>query len=257
MNTLTSTWRYDLFKLLVALVLIIVLLLSFLSRPTDSPGQEKSDQVTAPPVATEPQQDQDESSPQPSDAPDVPLPDTSIALTPDDTGKYLLTPDGRRVYELDEENQRWLPVIPEEIREKLQDGYQLVESDPTSWSIESKDGRTVYAWDQTTLTWTPLEPEDTASDDDCPVLLSPRLQVGEAARVKFNLNMRSSPGIKDNWMLTNISGTELKVIGGPACVVQEGGAYWWWEVENPSGLRGWSAEANQQGLYYFLEPVSP
>ena len=258
MSNPTFPWRYDLFKLLVALVLLIILLLGFPLRAADEPGPGDSDQATAPPAATDTHEDQEDPSSGLPDAPVLPaFPEASMRLEPDDTGKYLLTPDGRRVYELDDEKQLWVPVVPEGIRTELQDGYTLVESDPTGWRIVDKDGRKVFSWDQATLTWTPVEPEGTASDEDCPVLLPPRLQIGGVARVKFNLNMRTSPGIKDNWMLTNISGTELNILNGPVCVLQEGGAYWWWEVENSSGLRGWSAEAQQQGLYYFLEPVSP
>jgi hypothetical protein len=68
------------------------------------------------------------------------------------------------------------------------------------------------------------------------------------------LNFRSSPGIHENWMRTNIPGTKVQVIGGPECVPHFTGAYVWWQIKLPDGQIGWSAESSQFGSFYFMEP---
>jgi hypothetical protein len=60
----------------------------------------------------------------------------------------------------------------------------------------------------------------------------------------------------NNWILTNIPGTKVDVIGGPACTrYQNGGSYLWWQIRLPSGVIGWSAEASAFGAFYFMEPA--
>lgn len=80
------------------------------------------------------------------------------------------------------------------------------------------------------------------------------LQVGREATILRRLNFRSSPGIRDNWLLTNIPGTQVEVIGGPECVPYWTGAHVWWQIKLPDGRVGWSAERPLHGTYYFMEP---
>jgi hypothetical protein len=58
-------------------------------------------------------------------------------------------------------------------------------------------------------------------------------------------------------MLTNATGTELEIIGGPACTaIGRNAAYQWWQVRRAEdGKVGWSAEASLTGRFYFLEPI--
>jgi hypothetical protein len=92
--------------------------------------------------------------------------------------------------------------------------------------------------------------------EDCQVIAQSQLQVGGKATIQRKLNFRSSPGIFNNLILTNIPGTEVDVIGGPACTrYKNGGAYLWWEIQLPNGLTGWSAEASAFGSFYFMEPA--
>jgi hypothetical protein len=79
--------------------------------------------------------------------------------------------------------------------------------------------------------------------------------VGRSATILRRLNFRSSPGIRDNWLLTNIPGTRAEVVGGPECIPHSIGAYLWWQVKLPNGQIGWSAEASVLGAFYFMEPV--
>jgi hypothetical protein len=82
-----------------------------------------------------------------------------------------------------------------------------------------------------------------------------RLQVGTNATILRRLNFRTSPGIRNNWILTNISGTPVEVVGGPECLPHLWGAYLWWQIRLPDGRLGWSAEGSLFGSFYFIEPV--
>lgn len=81
------------------------------------------------------------------------------------------------------------------------------------------------------------------------------LQVGTKATILRRLNFRSSPGIRDNWLLTNRPGTSVEIVGGPECVPYWTGAYVWWQIKLPDGRIGWSAEGSLHGTFYFMEPA--
>jgi len=90
----------------------------------------------------------------------------------------------------------------------------------------------------------------------CEAVSRSQLQVGMKATIVRRLNFRSSPGILNNWLLTNIPNTQVEVIGGPSCTrYQNGGAYLWWQIRLPDGQIGWSAEASAFGAFYFIEPI--
>lgn len=89
----------------------------------------------------------------------------------------------------------------------------------------------------------------------CEAVSRSQLQVGMKATIVRRLNFRSSPGIFNNWILTNDPNTEVEIIGGPSCTrYQNGGAYLWWQIQLPNGQIGWSAEASAFGAFYFMEP---
>lgn len=75
------------------------------------------------------------------------------------------------------------------------------------------------------------------------------------ATIVRTLNFRSSPGIGDNWLLTNHPGTQVEIVNGPVCWPYFVGAYVWWQIRLPDGRLGWSAEASLHGTFYFMEPV--
>jgi hypothetical protein len=81
-----------------------------------------------------------------------------------------------------------------------------------------------------------------------------RLEQGMNATILRRLNFRSSPGIADNWLRTNIPGTPVEVVGGPECLPYYTGAYVWWQIRLPDGEIGWSAEGSMHGSFYFMEP---
>jgi hypothetical protein len=76
-----------------------------------------------------------------------------------------------------------------------------------------------------------------------------------SATILRRLNFRSSPGIRDNWLRTNLPGTKVEIVGGPECLPHFTGAYVWWQIQLPSGETGWSAEGSVHGTFYFLEPA--
>jgi len=81
-----------------------------------------------------------------------------------------------------------------------------------------------------------------------------RLQAGGKAVLLRRLNFRSSPGIQHNWLRTNLPGTQVEVVDGPQCIPYVSGAYVWWQIKLPDGEIGWSAETSQFGTFYFMEP---
>ena len=104
-----------------------------------------------------------------------------------------------------------------------------------------------------TATSTPSSPPSVASACEAASSRS-RLQNGTNATIVRRLNFRSSPGIADNWLRTNLPGTRVEVVGGPQCLPHVAGAYVWWQIRLPDGQIGWSAEGSQFGTFYFMEP---
>jgi cytoskeletal protein RodZ len=108
-----------------------------------------------------------------------------------------------------------------------------------------------------TIESTPSPTEETsATVTACEAAASrSHLQTGTNAKILRRLNFRSSSGIRDNWLRTNIPGTVVEVVGGPECLPHLAGAYIWWQVKLPNGEIGWSAEGSMHGTFYFMEPV--
>jgi len=95
-----------------------------------------------------------------------------------------------------------------------------------------------------------------AQTSDCEAVSRSQLQVGMQATIKRKVNLRSSPGLFNNWIAVNQPDTQVEVIGGPACTrYKNGGAYLWWQIKLANGTVGWSAEASAFGSFYFMEPV--
>lgn len=98
-------------------------------------------------------------------------------------------------------------------------------------------------------------PEQAGASGDCSAAIPSQLSVGMKARVASNLNFRSSPGIENNLIRVHPVGTQLEITGGPVCVPHGNGVYRWWEVRSPDGSTGWSSEGTLEGKFYFLVPV--
>jgi hypothetical protein len=98
--------------------------------------------------------------------------------------------------------------------------------------------------------------DNPSSESVCPATTRTQLQVGMKAIIRHRLNFRSSAGITNNRLQTNPPGTQVDVIGGPACTsYKNGSSYLWWEIKLPNGDIGWSAEASAFGGFYFMEPA--
>lgn len=107
---------------------------------------------------------------------------------------------------------------------------------------------------QTTTSPITDTPNAPVEEDLCDLALATRLAVGQSARVRTNLNLRSAPGLTNQVTTVHITGVRLEIIGGPICTPFENGAYRWWQVQRPDGAVGWSAEGSATNLFYFLEP---
>jgi hypothetical protein len=92
-----------------------------------------------------------------------------------------------------------------------------------------------------------------AQDDTCPSdfaeYLSPRLIIGEEARVVLDmeLNIRATPSTQEARIGALRGGTHVSVLAEPRCAEN----YVWWQVEYGEGI-GWVAEGS--GEDYYLEP---
>lgn len=94
-----------------------------------------------------------------------------------------------------------------------------------------------------------------SSSENCPSgfigYLTPRLTVGEEARIIFdvNLNLRPSPTIQEARLAQLSGGRHFAVLEGPHC----GADFIWWYIESGE-LQGWIAEGNFDEDEYFVEP---
>lgn len=196
------------------------------------------------------------------------FPASEVELSYDEATNQLLAPDGSAVYLLNSEAGAWIPVIPADIAAGLPEGYTVIRVED-NWVINEPDGASLYSWDAMELLWVGSQQPETGGTPTptpgptaapvavvCQGALPSRIQVGDTVHVVTSLNLRTSPGIKNRLIRSHPTGTTLEVIGGPECVLQEEGAYLWWNVQNPDGTTGWSAEGSNTGKFYFLEPVN-
>ena len=206
MDTSSRALSYDLFKLIVALILLL-LFLFLLFWGTPSGARQPAPLPTFTPELSSP-----------SLVPSltaIPLPGTSAPTitstpAPTETQPPTLTPT----------------IVPS----------------PTASPIP-----------ESTAVPATQNPEETNA---CEAVSLSQLQAGMRATILRPLNLRSSPGVLDNWILTNLPGTQVEILDGPACTRYEGGGtYLWWQIRLPNGQEGWSAEASASGTFYFMEPI--
>jgi len=211
MEPSTRATGYDLFKLIVAIILLILLFL-LKGRPTPQSSTLISTLNAKPTI--------------------VPASSTSISLT--STSIPILTPTATNVAVSTQ------TPLPSPTTTEI--------SAPTATPLPSPSTIPVSS------TSTPISGTPAATACDAASSHS-RLQAGMSAIILRRLNFRSSPGIQNNWLLTNNPGTKVEVIGGPECIPHSIGAYVWWQIKLPDGQIGWSAEASQQGMFYFMELI--
>ena len=213
---------YDLFKLIVAIILLLIfLLLWFLNRSSQARQIQVANSTSTPLPATETA---------------VPASSTSTSLTATglSTDTALPTPSAT-------------PFLTE---------TQL--PSPTSTSLPTLTATPIPLATESPVPETLPTPivEIPAETNICEAVSRSQLQIGMKANIVRRLNFRSSPGILNNWLLTNNPNTQVEIISGPACTRYEnGGAYLWWQIKLPNGSIGWSAEASAFGAFYFMEPI--
>lgn len=217
----SRTASYDLFKLIVTLVLAAILLLMLLRGCATNPAPPAelvtpANQVMTPannvveptvvaalPNATEP--------PLPTEAPPTKVPTVQPAATPTE-------------------------VIPS----------ATPTTEPTSGPAPATE---------TTAATETAAPAEAQAGVACNTSLPSRLRVGDTAQVIQRLNMRSEPAIDAPLLQTNATGTQVEIIGGPVCTPRGERAYQWWQIRLANGAEGWSAETPLQQGSYFLEPI--
>ena len=94
-----------------------------------------------------------------------------------------------------------------------------------------------------------------AGESACNTSVASRLAAGQRARVTQRLNMRGEASIAAPILATNPTGTEVEIIGGPVCTPVGERAYLWWQIRLPDGTEGWSAEMQLNEPSYLLEPI--
>ena len=209
-------WQtYDLIKLGIAvLIVLIAVLLLFGSEPNppDSVSPEQEDAVAR---ITEEVTDP---------------PEETITITPTPSATPDITP----------------PTIPPTITVT-----PTLTATPTN-SPTPTPTATVTPTITATPEDNPVSNED---QDLCALAIEPRLSVGDIALVRTNLHFRAGPGLDQEIRLVHLPGSRLEVIGGPVCIAHLDGAYRWWQVQRPDGATGWSAEGSLTRFFYFLEPI--
>ena len=236
MDTSTRAPGYDLFKLVVAILLLLLFICLLLWIPANAPQPETPTStpffLTATPTANE----------TPTSAPPTEL---SPSSPTEESSALTATPPPS------------LPTLAAtETSSNTATPTPFSAPSPTATALPrlapTSTGTPVI--EATVTTVTPIV--DTPSGADvCEAAMSrSRLQLGGNATILRRLNFRSSPGIQNNWLQTNLPGTQVDVIDGPVCLPHFIGAYVWWQIRLPDGQVGWSAEASLLGRFYFMEP---
>lgn len=231
MEASTRAPGYDLFKLGVAILLLLLFICLMFWIPVNTPGLATPTR-TPPLFPTE--------TPTSSPPAELPLPSPT-----DPSSAFTETPPSRPSPTGTEISSGTVTSTPFSIPSQT----ASVEPSPTQIVPQTSPGTPVSEPTATQMVETP------SSVDVCEAALArSRLQVGGNATLLRRLNFRSSPGIQNNWLQTNLPGTQVEVIGGPVCLPYLISAYVWWQIRLPNGELGWSAESSLFGRFYFMEP---
>ena len=216
MSTSARTPLYDLFKLVVAIILLLIFLFLLFSNRSSQARQLQVANPTMPPPPATP------STTLKASVTTVPASSTPIPPT--------------------------ATLIPANTSTPMPSSTNLatLTDTPIPSATESPVPETLP---------TPIV-EIPSDQNVCEAVSRSQLKIGMQALINRKVNFRSSPGIFNNWIKTNLPNTQVEVIGGPSCTRYEnGGAYLWWQVKLPDGRIGWSAEASAFGKFYFMEPI--
>ena len=253
----------DLFKLLVTILLIFILIILLIQKPAAviSNGMNNAaDSEATEGIAVEEKSNS-------AQFPEYPLIDSYLVL--DEKGLGLLDINGELRFKLSEDKQKWEPVIPGEILEKLPNGYALTSDESNAWYIIDGNGNALYSFNLEVLAWN-MAPEKITEAQDasgpfddkeiivCEGANTSRLtSVGSQVKVvNAFIPLRSSPDTEsDNYMIFMPKGTTLEITKLPVCTPFLSGANLWWGVRTESGLEGWAAEASAISDVYYLQEI--
>ena len=228
MDTSARATGYDLFKLVIAILLLLLFICLLLWIPANVPPDATTSPTSILITATETQ---------PVTATFFPV--TPSLTSPSTTATPLPLPSPTETLSSDTSTTTPIPS-------------------PTAAQISTLSPTPIPSPTQTSVPQPSPTPTDEPSptSDTCEAALSrSRLQVGMNSTIIRRLNFRSSPGIQNNWLQTNSPGTQVEIIDGPVCLPHFMGAYVWWQIKLPDGQVGWSAEASLFGRFYFMEPT--
>jgi len=231
METPTRATGYDLFKLIVAIILLI---LFFLLRSIVTPQILSPISTLLPNASTIP--------PTPLRAKLTINPTSSISIP-------AVSPTPTHV------SESTVTALPESIATRVVLSTPTALLSPTVTTAAEPTTTPVPSFTETPLASSTPSPGTTVASACDSASSRSHLQAGMSVIILRRLNFRSSPGIGNNWLRTNIPGTKVEVMGGPECIPHSIGAYVWWQIKLSDGQIGWSAEASQQGMFYFMEPV--
>ncbi|MCP4139789.1 MAG: SH3 domain-containing protein [Chloroflexi bacterium] len=167
---------YDWFKLLIAIILLLIIIGLWITSPKGRSEAvamtetENVEEVVAEPEAVEESQPTPES--EESEAVEAemelpPLPEAGEGLSYDAESGFLLDSKGNAIYELNEDGTGWLPVIPDDMA-----GMQLSSGDDGKWYLDGDKGEK-YVWDAASNSWVAIPAEETEAEIEIPSLPEP------------------------------------------------------------------------------------
>lgn len=235
MDTQRRWIGYDTFKLIVTLLLLALLLILYLQRPSVNPstGTGEVNPVAAGGAAQQPASAQQPVAPTDTTVPPTTAPTNTTAPT-DTPVKPTATPT-------------MPPPTP------TATAAAAAAAAPTTAPAETATPAPTEA--SAAAPTATAQAQSASTSTDCPLAAPSHLAVGKQAVVITNLNMRESAGMDKTIRLVSQPSSKLTVIGGPTCVPYQDGAYLWWEVKTQDGATGWSAEASLSKTFYFLQPA--
>lgn len=251
--------KYDLFKFIVTILLILLLALVYFEYPKGE-GSDVAQAAAAESTTVDEKQSEKKS--------DLQLPDfpkTSMPLNFDAQQGMLIDSKGASRFSLNEAGDGWVPLIPEDISNQLPAGHALMQDESQVWIIQDSEGAALFSLNLADLTWQPIEAAETpveaqAMQDipDCPKANPARIsRVGETVQVVNALiPLRSSPDANSNNILQPLAiGTILQITQLPVCMEYLEGANLWWGVQLIDGTSGWAAEGSAISPIYYLERI--
>ena len=256
-----DTRRYDIFKSIVTIFLILLLLWVYFFLPEIAVAEQAAETGDIATQVVESREQEME-----TDTLSLPaFPQTNVMLQFNDQNSSLEDEKGLARFMLNENQNGWVPILPSALVEQIGDDYQLAQDESQIWIVRDATGSPLYSLNMADLEWLPItgvaeKEEDTAlaGIPDCPKANPPRLHsIGQTVTVVNALiPLRSSPdATSKNFLQPLPVSSILKVVALPVCTEYLDGANLWWGVETEEGNVGWAAEGSAISSVYYLEAI--